>query len=163
MPDDPKIESAQSPSHHEGKAEDPFEAMKLPRIDEALIRTEITTEALRGTGPGGQNKNKRETKIRATFDVDASKYLTHEQKEAIKKNLGRSVIVKEYQGEREQGRNLRHVVNTVLKIVMEASIPPKERLPTKVPRSQKKTRLAGKKIHSAKKGQRRGPQSSDFE
>jgi ribosome-associated protein len=66
--------------------------------------TEVDIRATRSSGPGGQHANVTESRIVATFDVDASESLTDAQKARVRGRLGARVTAVA-QDARSQARN----------------------------------------------------------
>lgn len=86
-------------------------------------------------GPGGQNVNKRETKVRLTFDILASRALTLEQKtimlrSPLMKSLihDDAVIVMTCQIHRTQGQNRQECTKMLHELLEEILTPEKERI-----------------------------------
>ena len=103
---------------------------------ESLERdTEI--EFFRGSGPGGQNRNKTETGVR----------LRHIP----------SGIVVETEDARSQAQNREHAFERLTARLEELNQPPKLRIPTKVPHASKRARLQEKHVRSARKQNRQQP------
>ena len=127
---------------------------------------EIQFSFARGSGPGGQNVNKLNTKVTLRWPLEKSPSLS----EAIKKRiLARHSRKINNDGElllhshrfRDQGRNVADCLNKLREIILESAKPPKKRIPTQTPRRAKKRRLADKKMNSAKKELRKPPKSQD--
>ncbi|MEP6931550.1 MAG: peptide chain release factor-like protein, partial [Flavobacterium sp.] len=51
------------------------------------IISELSFKAVRSSGAGGQNVNKVSSKVVLTFDLNASAFLSEEEKELLKLNL----------------------------------------------------------------------------
>ena len=110
---------------------------KLYATDRETLEEETDITFYRGSGPGGQNRNKVETGVR----------LFHRP----------SNITLQADEKRSQARNRDIVFERLSDILKELNSPSRPRLPTKVPRSQKKKRLTNKRIQGAKKQQRQPP------
>jgi protein subunit release factor A len=107
---------------------------KYDLSDEALARdTEL--QFFIGSGPGGQNRNKRETGVR----------LTH---------LPSGIVVNSVK-ERTQGMNRADAMNKLRAKLTALMVRVAPRVATKTPRSQKRRRLTDKRITGAKKANRR--------
>ena len=104
--------------------------------DQESLGRDTEIEFFRGSGPGGQNRNKVETVVR----------LRHP-----------SGIVVEAEDARTQGQN-RKLAFERLKARLEIlNNPLAPRIFTKVPRSEKRARLQKKRIRSARKQDRQPP------
>jgi ribosome-associated protein len=133
----------------------------IPMVPES----EMTFEAMRSSGPGGQNVQKTNTKVRARWNVSKSADFDDDQKEKIlayvrthhgKQLNEKNEIFTDSQSERSQLQNREDAVRKLQELVAEALTPQKERKDTKGPRGQKEKRLDEKKKDSRKKQDRRG-------
>src|SRR3989440_11623103 len=70
----------------------------------SIPRSEIELRFSRSSGPGGQHAQKSDTRVEATFDVEASSALTEAQKRRVVSRAG-PVIRAIAQDERSQWRN----------------------------------------------------------
>lgn len=116
------------------------EGYTVPDDDDALLG-ECRVETFRSGGPGGQHQNKTESGVR----------LTH---------LPSGVTVSARES-RSQYRNRRAAVARLREALEEAGREDAPRVPTKVPASQKRKRLEGKKRRSAVKKARQKPEPED--
>jgi len=110
-----------------------------------LADDEIEFEAIRSSGPGGQNVNKTSTAIHLRFDIPASSLprgvkqrllATHDTRISKK-----GVIVIKAQEERSQTRNREQAILRLKQIIQEALKVPKRRVATKPKKSAVKKRL----------------------
>jgi ribosome-associated protein len=127
-------------------------------IDDSEIRFEFT----RSSGPGGQNVNKVETKVRLLFDVAGSS-LSADQKRRITERLGSriskdGVLRVSSQRHRTREANRAAAVERFAELIAGALKEDVPRIATKVPRAQKKRRLVNKKRHARKKALRATPE-----
>ncbi|HEY4509848.1 MAG TPA: peptide chain release factor-like protein [Candidatus Paceibacterota bacterium] len=105
--------------------------------DQESLERDTEIEFFRGSGPGGQNRNKVESGVR----------LRHIP----------SGIVVEAEDARSQGQNKKHAFERLKMRLEELNQPPKLRIPTKVPRAAKRARLQEKRVHSTRKQERQQP------
>jgi protein subunit release factor A len=108
----------------------------VPESDEDLL-AECEVETFRAGGPGGQHQNKTESAVR----------LVHVP-------TGIRVVAKE---ERSQHRNRLKALERLRARLEERNRPPKPRVATRVPPSQKAKRLDAKKRRAGDKKLRRPP------
>jgi peptide chain release factor 2 len=114
--------------------------INLPELDEDLLR-ECEVETFRSSGPGGQHVNKTESAVR----------LRH----------GPSGIVVSSQQERSQHRNKVLCLQKLRHKVAKLNYRPKERVPTRLPRSAKKRTLEEKARRSKIKRLRSKPSGEE--
>jgi ribosome-associated protein len=127
-------------------------------IDEAELRFEFA----RSSGPGGQNVNKVETKVRLLFDLGKSRSLSPEQRTRIEEQLA-TRITKEgvlhvtSQRHRSREANRRATVERFAELLADALKEEEPRVQTRTPKSQRKRRLESKRRRSQKKALRSRP------
>ena len=128
-----------------------------PPID--IPEDELKERFVRASGPGGQNVNKVSTAVELRFDVRNSKSISELARTVLLfggqlTKLG--VLVIQAQRFATQDRNRADARARLHDIIALASVPPKKRTKTKIPKSSKKKRLEGKKRRSdVKKGRAR--------
>jgi len=125
--------------------------------------SELELHFSRSGGPGGQNVNRRATKVEVVFDLGHSPSLNAGQRRRAKSALrsrldtrGRLHVVS--QDERSQGQNRARALATLSRLLAQAlRPPPPPRRPTKPTASAKEKRLAAKKRRARTKLQRARP------
>ena len=132
----------------------------------ALDEAELVESFVRSSGPGGQNVNKVSSAVQLRFDARRSRSLPNDVAIRLMAIAGKrltkdGVIVIAAQQYREQERNRADARERLFEMIREAAIPPVPRRATKVPRSEKKKRLEGKKRRSQIKTLRQRRPSSD--
>lgn len=114
----------------------------------------------RSSGPGGQNVNKRETKVTARFNVQESRSIDDETRALLLSKLASEISHEGWlavmcQEHRTQGANKKAALERLLAHLEEALEVAAERRPTKIPESLLRRRAASKQLHKAKKVARR--------
>ena len=129
-------------------------------ISEMDFLPELTFQASRSGGKGGQNVNKVSTKIELEFNVEASALLTDAQKTVILDKLGNRITTEGVlrivsQTERSQLGNKRKAIAKFYELLTKALTPRKKRVATRISKAKKAKRLDEKKQHSEKKAMRK--------
>jgi ribosome-associated protein len=127
------------------------------------ILPEVSYKAVRSSGAGGQNVNKVSSKVVLTFDLKNSQGLSEAEKLLIKTNLVSrltldSILILNCDEDRSQFRNKEIVTKRFLDLIKKALVVPKERKPTKIPKSVIRKRIKNKKIISEVKKTRKRPE-----
>jgi ribosome-associated protein len=117
---------------------------------------EIELRFSRSSGPGGQHAQKSETRVEATFDVEASKTLTETQKRRVTAKAG-PILRAVAQDERSQWRNRELAVERVVEQLRAALKVERKRVPTKPSAAARQRRLEEKKRRAERKRLRRPP------
>ena len=126
------------------------------------IVSELSYKAVRSSGAGGQNVNKVSSKVVLTFDLKNSKRLSEAEKLLIESNLAPRLtadllLILNCDEDRSQFRNKEIVTKRFLDLLKRAMVIPKERKPTRVPKSIIRKRIKDKKNISEVKKNRRKP------
>jgi ribosome-associated protein len=126
------------------------------------ILSELTFKAVRSSGAGGQNVNKVSSKVVLTFDLKNSQGLTDEEKLLVETKLSSrlttdAVLILNCDEDRSQFRNKEIVIKRFLELIKNALFIPKERKPTRIPKSVIRKRIKDKKNISEVKKNRRKP------
>jgi ribosome-associated protein len=129
--------------------------------------SEIRFRFSRSSGPGGQNVNKRDTKVELLFDVAGSPSLGPRQRERVMRELASRIdadgvlhlVVSE---ERTQGRNRETAVARFCELIREALKPdPPKRRPTRPSKKATERRISSKRKRGEQKRQRAAWRADD--
>jgi ribosome-associated protein len=128
-----------------------------------IILSEVKYKAVRSSGAGGQNVNKVSSKVVLTFDLSNSQALSEEEKLLLETNLQNRltadlVLILNCDEDRSQLKNKEIVTKRFLDIIKKGLHVPKERKPTKIPKSVIRKRIKDKKNVSEVKKNRRKPE-----
>ena len=121
-----------------------------------LPRSEIEFRFSRSSGPGGQHAQKSDTRVEASFDVEASSALSEAQKRRVVGKAG-PVLRAIAQDERSQWRNRELATERLVESLREALRVPRRRRPTKPTKASRERRLEQKRRRSNTKRLRRPP------
>jgi ribosome-associated protein len=122
----------------------------------AIPLAEIRVRTSRSSGPGGQHAQKTETRVEASFDVEASATLSHGQKARIRRKAG-PVVRAVAQDERSQWRNRELALERLAAAIREALRTERRRRPTAPTKASRKRRLDAKRARGKTKRLRRPP------
>lgn len=120
----------------------------------SIPRFEIELRFSRSSGPGGQHAQKSDTRVEATFDVEASAALSDAQKRRVTAKAG-PVLRAVAQDERSQWRNRELATERLVEALREALRVPRKRKPTRPSKAAKERRLEAKKRRGQVKRLRR--------
>ncbi|MEO8533622.1 MAG: alternative ribosome rescue aminoacyl-tRNA hydrolase ArfB [Flavobacterium sp.] len=126
------------------------------------IISELSFKAVRSSGAGGQNVNKVSSKVVLTFDLNASAFLSEEEKELLKLNLAsrltsEDILILNCDEDRSQIKNKEIVIKRFLEIMKKGLFVPKIRKATKIPKAVIRKRIKDKKNISEVKKNRKKP------
>lgn len=115
------------------------------------IEENIKYSFARSSGPGGQNVNKVNTKVRATLNLASLEGLSQAEFALVKNRLSSKInstgeIFVEAHEERFQERNRSIALDKMKSIIVQAALIPKKRKKTKPTASSIERRLHSKKI-----------------
>ena len=124
----------------------------------SLDDNEITFEAIRAQGSGGQKVNKTSVAIHLRFDIAASslpdfykeKLLSLKDKRITKEGI---IVIKSQQ-HRSQEQNREEALERLVELIKSVNIVQKKRVATKPTKGAVKRRLQSKKKHAQKKKMR---------
>jgi ribosome-associated protein len=120
---------------------------------------ELVLEAVRSSGPGGQNVNKLSTKVALSFDIGGTRALSPDVKSRLRALAGHSVdtggvLRITSQLTRSQAQNREDVLGKLRALVLRALAVPKKRKATKPTKGSKRRRLEDKRRTSQTKAGR---------
>lgn len=121
-----------------------------------IPRSEIGYRYSRSSGPGGQHAQKTDTRVEASFDVEASESLTQAQKKRVTDKAG-PLLRAVAQDERSQLRNRELATERLVEALREALRVPRKRRLTRPGKAAVERRLEQKRRRAQTKRRRRPP------
>jgi ribosome-associated protein len=123
---------------------------------ERWVRDNVNYSFARSSGPGGQNVNKRDTKVTAGIPLTSIDILTDDEKAVIKSNLSRRLntrgeLMIKVQDTRSQSQNREIAVERLTTLIKKALKRKKMRAPTIPTPSSREERIMKKKLLGRKK------------
>ena len=131
------------------------------------LTKEIALQTTRSGGKGGQNVNKVETAVIASFHIDTSLLISDEQKIVLKEKLsnrisGDGFLQVKAQTHRTQLANKEEAIEKINNLVNAALIKKKLRIATKTSKAAKEKRIESKKRQAEIKSGRKKFRADEF-
>ena len=131
------------------------------------LTKEIALQTTRSGGKGGQNVNKVETAVIASFHISTSLLISDEQKIVLKEKLsnritGDGFLQVKAQTHRTQLANKEEAIEKINNLVNAALIKKKLRIATKTSKAAKEKRIESKKRQAEIKSGRKKFRADDF-
>jgi ribosome-associated protein len=122
----------------------------------AIPLSEVELRASRSSGPGGQHANVTASRVEATFDVEASRALSDEQKRRIRARCG-PIVRATAQDTRSQARNRELALERLRARLSAALTVQRPRRATKPTAASRRRRVDAKRRRGDLKRARRPP------
>jgi ribosome-associated protein len=126
----------------------------------SILRSELTFNFVRSSGPGGQNVNKVATAVQLRFNVYSSASLAEDVKARLRKLAGKKItvageLVIEAKRYRAQELNRVDAEQRLAALIRKALVPAKRRRPTHPTAASRERRVVTKKLRGKTKGLRK--------
>lgn len=134
--------------------------MNINKASIEKLIDELEFSATSSSGKGGQNVNRRSTKVELRFNIPKSKALNNEQKQIILYKLANRIsknkeLIITSDTERSQLKNKNNTITIFISLINTSLKRQKKRKTTKPTRRSKEKRLLKKRIKSEKKNSRK--------
>lgn len=128
--------------------------------------SELSESASRASGPGGQNVNKRSTRVTLSWSLRDSQAIDAAQRARLLAHFAarltlRGRLIVHAERERSQARNRALARERLAEWIRAALAPHEPRIPTRASRAARRRVLDAKRRQGARKQQRRPPSSDD--